>query len=188
MRRILILVAFVLIGGGLYANNGKALAEKEGKQVVNDTTKKGVSGKIDLQKMLQAAAASGQKPRIMLTQNITPVNVSSTNKHVKVETYVIKDTMCMVRLDVTGCKGKLTGIDTSAYMVVGEPGNVYKIKSVKEAKLPVNAKEAMTWDSKKTNMITLVFPKIKMISGKWDWEVVLSTAKNGERLKTTFQR
>ena len=104
MRRILILVAFVLIGGGLYANNGNALAEKEGKQVVNDTTKKVVSGKMDLQKMLQAVAASGQKPKIMLTQNITPVNVSSTNKHLKVEKYVINDTMCLVQLDVTGCK------------------------------------------------------------------------------------
>ncbi|WP_065220529.1 MULTISPECIES: hypothetical protein [Butyricimonas] len=184
MNRILILVVFAFIGGGLYANSGKSLSERECKSVATDTVKK---GSIDFQKLFQAAAASGQKPMIRLTQNITPVNVSSTNKQVKVLKYVINDTICMVCLDVSGCKGKLRGIDTTAYLQTGSPDRTYKIKSVQEGKLPADTKTALTWDAKH-GMLTLVFPPVKMVSGEWDWDLVLSTAKDGVKMKTTFQK
>lgn len=186
MKQILVLVVFVLIGGGLYANEGRVLSQKEGKQVVADTLKK---GNVDLGKLIQAVVASGQKPIFRLTQVITPVNISSTNKQVKVVSYTFNDTMCVVQLDVTGCKGKLIGIDTTAYLQTGTADRVYvyKIKSVAEAELPENSKVAMKWDAKK-NVINLVFPGVKLLSNDWDWDLVLSTAKNGIHVKTRFGR
>mgnify|MGYP006874104218 CR=1 FL=1 len=181
MKKILILVVFALIGGGLYANSERVLSKGEGKLIVTDTVK----GNVDLQKVLQAAMASGQMPKFRLTQTITPVNVSSTNKHVKINAYVLNDSACVVQLDVSGCKGKLTGIDTSAYLQACN--KIYKIKSVKEAKLPVDSKVTMTWDAKK-EVINLVFPGVKIVPNEWDWELVLSKAKNGVRVKTRFEK
>lgn len=184
MNRILFLVVFAFIGGSLYANSGKSLSERECKSVATDTVKK---GNVDFQKLFQAVAASGQKPNFRLTQNITPVNVSSTNKQVKVLKYVINDSICMVCLDVSGCKGKLKGIDTTAYLQTGSPERTYKIKSVQEGKLPADTKTALTWDAKH-DVVTLVFPPVKFVPGEWDWDLVLSTAKDGVKMKTTFQK
>ena len=156
------------------ANGLKAAMQKTG-------TQQGEASTNPLAVMQQA----GMKPRYVITQHITdPVTVSSTTDKVKIEEFIMNQEYWIVVLDVTECEGKLTGIDGTAYFEAD--GVKYALKEVKEAKIPVNAKEAMTWDASKVNRLNLVFEPVKVTANS-QMELVLSTAKNGVRIKTHFR-
>ena len=132
--------------------------------------------------MMQQA---GVKPKLNITQRITdPVIVSSTTDKVKIEYFIKNAEYWIVVLDVTACEGKLKGIDGTAYFEAD--GVKYALKEVKEAKIPANAKEAMTWDASTVKQLNLVFEPVKVTANS-QMELVLSTAKNGVRIKTHFR-
>ena len=132
--------------------------------------------------MMQQA---GVKPRLNITQRLVdPVIVSSTTNKVKIAYFLKNAEYWIVVLDVTECEGKLKGIDGTAYFEAD--GVKYALKEVKEAKIPANAQEAMTWDASTVKQLNLVFEPVKVTADS-QMELVLSTAKNGVRIKTHFR-
>ena len=98
--------------------------------------------------------------------------------------FVMNAEYWIVVLDVAECKGKLQGIDGTAYFEAD--GVKYALKEVKEAKIPASVQEVMTWDASKVNRLNLVFEPVKVTANS-QMELVLSTAKNGVRIKTHFR-
>ena len=156
--------------------NVRALADGLKAVVAKNTAATG--GKPDMASLMKNA-------NINLTQNIKdPITVSSTTDKVKVYGFTLNNNYCNVILDVTACKGKLKGVDKTAYFEVD--GVKYPLKGVKETTVPEDPKTAMEWDAAQTSYLTLEFQPIKM---KRDSKMVLvlSTADNGVRIETRFR-
>lgn len=162
------------------SENVRALADGLKAVIAKNTAANGgASGSFDLASLLGGSGA-----KINLTQNIhDPITVSSTTDKLKVQGFTLNNDYCIVILDATACKGKLTGIDKTAYFEVD--GVKYPIKEVKEAAIPADSKTAMTWDSG-TTTLNLVFPGIK-VNANSKMVLVLSTAENGVRIETKFR-
>lgn len=155
------------------ADGLKAVIEK------NKAANGGAGGSFDLASLLGAGGA-----KVNLTQNIKdPIMVSSTTDKLKVYGFTLNNDYCIVILDASACKGKLKGIDKTAYFEVD--GVKYPLKGVKEATVPDNADTAMEWDAEQP-YLKLEFPGIKMKPDS-KMKLVLSTAKNGIQIETKFR-
>ena len=123
--------------------------------------------------------------KVNISQKITdPVIVETTTDKVKLAYFVMNNSYWHVVVDVTDCKGKLKGVDKTGYFEVD--GVKYPLKEVKEATIPASSDEVMTWDKNTTTQLTFVFPPVKVTANS-QMELVLSTAKNGVRIKTHFR-
>lgn len=184
----LVFVAFMLLGGCVClqsrANEGKWM---EKIQMIDTTVQKTMKVEIksveDLQnlfKMITGGGGDAGGVRVGMTRMIeTPVVRESSVPALRVQAVTLTDSVTLITLDIQNCKGKLTGVDTSAYIQVD--GKQYSIKEMKGGKLPQQSNAALKVDAKKTS-IDLIFPGISVITAR-ELDLILSKAPNGIQIK-----
>lgn len=189
--KVIIIIVFALLSGwgNLQASEREYVSRGDADMAQADTVrnvKVEIKSMEDLQNLMKMLGGSGGNAanvkvtgisRIIETPEVKEIN----NKNLVVETVLLNDSATVVTLDVAKCKGKLSGVDTSAYLSLN--GQQYKIKEISDVKLPNSGKSALKFNAKK-NKLTLIFPSLGMAAMMArEIDLVLSKETDGVQIK-----
>lgn len=189
MKKIILMTFALLSGwGGLQASVKENVSIHNECNMLSDTTeRKTVTVRIESMEDLQNAFKSllggggGQGVRMNMTRMVeTPPIKENSNQALSIQSMTLSDSATLVVLDVQKCKGKLTGIDTSAYLQVN--GKQYSIQKIKDGKLPTKANETLKFDAK-NKTLELLFPGVPSSLTITELDLILSKDPKGIQMK-----